>query len=530
MEFDEVNRVNNIFPLFDKNAKSCYQDFYHLKLFGIKIPVMLKEYISFAVVYLYSPIVLFENPLVGIRVLSFVYFVVAMTLLYIFARKHNYYIAFFVALLMTTSPLMYPGVILNKLTVYQIIFALFSFHFFYAYFCKSHKLFDLFFATFLLLWTCNICFYFMWVVASLILATLLFFPAHWRKTFRSLKNILVIGAGFFLGLLHFILYNIARGFPTLKILFLKLIVPSEYNKRPVDFIKSPPFPAEMIMKLKSVIRMMGKYYGLHIGIFLIISMLFFLMFIILLKAKSIKKYQLYFFPFAVFLIMVPLIVMSPKTRRAHHYSFLLPFYYLSVASIFLLIADYFKLKGKFRYVLLSLPSLLLLLNFISSYRIIETYNHTHGTRYYSPAIFGLHEYIAENNIDSKKIIFLQWGMHAQLYFLRKGRFRINSRVTPLLKAESEAEKIDVISKYLMRYANWKVNTLYFPLYNNRVGNHLFVKNTNLAFFEFLRRYGGKLREIKVFHERTGEKVIHLYELRNIQELTEKLKPMYRKKD
>jgi hypothetical protein len=154
-------------------------------------------------------------------------------------------------------------------------------------------------------------------------------------------------------------------------------------------------------------------------------------------------------------------------------------------------------------------------NFLASNQIVAEVNRTGGTGLYSPAVFEFSDYLNQRDIDSQNVIFLTWGLHSQPYFLNKGRFHINHLVFQLIDKSNKAE-IQAVLKRLFSSPMARPqqgDSLHFPLYAQQ------RTDINEALIDLVREREGRLSLEKVFRERTGEEVIHLYRLDNVTEFS-----------
>ena len=147
---------------------------------------------------------------------------------------------------------------------------------------------------------------------------------------------------------------------------------------------------------------------------------------------------------------------------------------------------------------------------------------TRGKNHFSPAIFELHDYIRTESLQSEDIIFLEWGMYTQLYFLNQGEFKINSLVFQLYDTRNYDERKAELIKLFTRQKNpLRSDKLYFPVYHDS-----FDKRNDAILNDFHRFIGennGTLNKIMTFYETNGDEIIMVYELDNAPQFIETVK-------
>jgi len=522
MEIDEVNRLNNLIPLFNGNAEPCNQSIFDINLFGFDIPLMYKVYISSAFIIKYLPLGLFEDYFFGLRLLHFCYFVISIIAFFLIISKYNLYIAFFSSLLMVTSPIFYPIVRIGFARSLYVFSLSLSFLCFYNFFNKpTNKGINLFLAVFILFFTANQNFYFIWIITALFITSILFYPNYYKPIVTSFKNLLTVLLAFGLGLANFIIYNVSQGFPTISTLFLKLFKLEEYNKRPISFRAARPLLDEFSIRWQCISNFFSDNFDFYLVLNLMGVVIVLLALWRIIKIKRCRDFKIYFFPFIVFLIIMGEILISPNTLFRSKYVYLAPFYELSILSSVLLFAQLFISKKYSKVFVIGIPILILALNFCTSNRIVKKTNEKgmvtfnpaflEHNDHFSPVIFELNDYLSNHNIESDDIIFLVWGMQAQLYFLNKGNFRTNSLIYRLLDKETEKDKQKILKSFFLSYkikSKKRIN-LYFPLYVN------LRTDINNAFFNFVELHNGKIRLEKTFCDKNGKEILRLYKLENL---------------
>ncbi len=508
MEMDEVSRVINVIPLVNSHAEPLQRALFGFDLFGRYIPVMFKQYISSAYLLRFLPLAFFNDYLFGIRFLHWFYFVLSLSVFYLVMTKFSNYLAVFGTLLVATSPLFYPQVRISFADTLHILYLSVAGLFFERFFRHGQRKRDLFFG-FLLLFLCaNQMFYFSWVIAGLLLAGILLFPRETLSCFFPLSRSLVVALALMLGLVNFVVYNVAQGFPTLMVLFNRLFRPQVYNAAPIDYRPAQPFAEELARKLHQLplyFDTPGFYLGLYAAT-LLVTLLFAFH---LQRQGRFGENRLYFLPGLTTVIILGLILISPNSTRVGHYVFLIPFLQLSVLSAVLgagrILGGFGRLR---RIVLIGVPAVLVTFSFMVSNSVVVATNRTGGTVRFSPAIFDFVRYLDTHSIDSGDVLFTVWGLHLQPYFLHHGEFRMRRAIYELLARPTQADKEAFFEQYFSscRAVPERGDALYFPFFA-RVDVEV-----REALLDFLKRQNGTVVLEKVFPERNGQPAILLYRL------------------
>jgi len=515
MQADEVNRVINIIPLLHPDAGPIRQSTFELNIFGTKIPLMYKEYISTAYILRFLPLALFDDYLFGLRTLYWIYLVSSATVLFLVLRSRVPYMAYFAPLMMVTTPLYYPEIRIGFADSINVLFLGLGCHLISRFLQHPTSRSRLFWGTFCLFFAANQMFYFSWVIAGITLATLILYPRHWRRFVSGIKNWIVFVAASSLGLANVVIYNLASGFPTIHIFVNRLFFPDEYNKQPLDYSKTLPLAEDLWVKLSQVPGFLGPHWKFFVTVGLasiLITLAFSLKWA---REGRLAQKRVYLLPFLVLFMTLMLILLSPKTTRAGHYVYIIPFLQLEILTSILLLGGLFKSQRFSRLFLVGLPVLLVSVNFLASNQIVARTNQTGGTGLYSPAVFEFNDYLNEQKIDSNNIIFLTWGLHSQPYFLNKGQFHINQLIFKLIDKSTREEMLPVL-KHLFSSPMSRPkqgDSLYFPLYAQ------WRTDINKALIGLVETYDGRLILEKVFRERSGDDVILLYRLDNLSEFT-----------
>ena len=498
MEMDEVSRVSNIVPLFNPNAQPSDRGIFRVSVFGVTYPVMFKEYISSAYLIKFLPLGLFDDYLFGIRFLHLFFFLLAALSFFFFAQSHHLYVAAWTSLLMVTTPLLYPMVRIGFVETIHLFFLTVAAFLIRRFIRQPGRRGSLFWGVFVLSFAVNQSFYVIWVVAGVSLATLLLYPDVWRRCCRPVRNLAIAALAAVLGLVHFVYYNLAGGFPTLATAYYYLFDRERYNQNPVDLSPALPFLEELHNKFVHL----DLFYGPHSEVYLLMGLLmtaiFLFSFVKSLRAGQLRQDRIYFLPFLSLAAILALILISPKGTRQGHYTYIIPFEQLSMISALLLTARMLPWTAYAKRFLFAAPALLLLFNFYNSNQIVAKTNRTGGTVLFSPAVFEFNDYLSQRRIDSRNIHFLSWGLYAQPYFLSHGEFHVNHLVYQLIDKQP-AQQAEVLRSLFSssRARPARGDQLYFPLYARS------RTDINQALLNVVESYGGRLDLEKTFLERNG---------------------------
>jgi hypothetical protein len=514
MEFDEVYRLNNLIPLFNKAAYPAHQSIFNLHICGMSIPLMFKRYISSLAICFYLPMGLFKNYLFAVRFLDFFYFYMSIIGLFLIAAKYDIRLAFVISLLVATSPLFYPDIRFGSADSYHVFFIVLSLHLFYKYFNKTNSLVDLFLAVFFLAFAANVRFYVSWIIAAMILAGVICFPQYLRYLLSSFSRIAVVVCAFVAGLFNFVIYNVVTGFATFRPLYLRIFKTAEYNENPIDHKIAAPLSDAVTRKLNLFLSFLGPYFVLYVLVGGIIILAYGVAFYALVRQRQLGKYRIYFFPVVTCLFILTFILISPNTTRAGHYTYLFPFFQISLVAAMLLT---YKLFGKYKTVkafVMILPVFVIILNFYSSNLEVAKANKTCGTLFFSPAIYDLKSYLDQKGLDYNDVIHTEWGMYGQLYFLNKGERPIRS-IWQLIGTRTDRERQAILTSFFTSGEGDPVGDFYFPVYNN------LQKDIRTSLFQFIESNGGRLIKVKQFYEKSGDPIFALYKLPNSKEFVDR---------
>jgi hypothetical protein len=511
IQFDEVYRVNNLIPFFNPYSEPYTQAIFSINIFGTFIPIAYKSYISSATLLPHVPLFFWDDYLMGIRDLYVLYFFLSIIVFFIIlSRFVNFKFSFLTSLLLATSPILFPEIRFGFAYSLHIVILSIAFYFLYLFKLKKKPIY-LFMGIFLLFAGANIYFYFLWVIASLLITSIIFYKDFWKEILFSPKNVFVIVSALTLGFINFILYNLYSDFASFKPLISRIFFPSEYELNPIDYKFSPPLIEDIIRKFDAIMNFFGDFGYIYLAIGTITLLLFGLVTIKLIKQNRLYDYKNYYFCLVNSILILAFILITPNTTRAGHYCFLIPFIQLTILSLVLLSTKIYKLKNIHVFGVAIFIILISLNGFITGGEITQSCE-DRGKGYFSPAIFDLDEYIDKHQIDSKNILFVQWGMYSQLYFLNKGEFTIKSLVFQFLGAEDSQERVVLLEKFLIsNYIENEQEELYFPIYKGLDTKSKQIYEDTLS---SLSLHGGKIDLIATFNETNGEPLIYLFKLSN----------------
>ena len=519
MDNDEVLRIIPVIQYFNRHATPINQSIFSIHLFGHVIPIMFKEYISSLYPFLYTPIVLFNNYFIGVRVMHLFYFIASILVFFIVFFKANRFIGLWSSLIIVTSPLLYPELREGFVHTWHFIAVALSFYFFKIFFNDNRKCIYLFLAIFILSLMTNIVFYFSWIFAAFILASLLLFSDYWLIIIKSVKYVIVSILAVFLGLFNYVIYNIMNGYPTFMKLYLSIFNTSKYNKNPIDYHRLGSISEEIKIKILSLSHNFDGYYTIYFFVLILLILLSSFVFYVLIKKGKFKENRVYFLPFLIFLFTLFFILISPKAQRAGHFVFLFPAYQLAIVSMLYVLKEKILHQKLVKYIIYISLSSFVLFNFYVSYDKISKINITGGTGLHTTAIYKLEGYIKTKKLNINKFVFLQWGMVSQLYLFNKGEMKPDSLIFALFDKSKEEQ--DKIFLYYLLKKNNITGKNYFPLFFKV--NEAKIDNVKDNFLDFVTSHGGHLKIEKIFYEKNmKDKAIELYTIENIKQFRKKI--------
>ena len=504
LQFDNVFRINNILPLLNQDAIKYNQSISNLNIGGYSIPLMYKNYISSIQILKYLPLVFFNDYYLGFKIINFIYFVIYAVGIYILLKVINKRMAIIVSIYIISNPIIYPMALFNFVRIDHIFLTLLSIYLIYLFMYKERKKKYLFWGSFILSFSANLYFYNIWTIAAIFLTSIIFFYHEWRTILDSYKEILISVCGFSLGFFNYIYFNVSEGFPSLKPLIFRFFNAKEYNKVAIDYVQVTSFSDEFNMKLRIFKGFFGDFFHIYIFIFISLLFLYLLILYIVLKTDKLKENRLFFLPLITTFFLFTFIMISPNAKRPEHFNYLSPFLELSIISPIIFLYKSYN-RRKLRKLLLIFTIFILVVNIVSSYTFVRESNENKGTGYYSRSVLDLNSYIIDNDINSENTLHTQWGMYAQLYFLNKGMYNINSLVFQLKEKKTDIERYRVLDSYFQSIENNR--TIYIPLYS-------FLDNDiSTSVLSFFKNNKAKIEKIVSFSDTNGIEVIDLYKLK-----------------
>ncbi|GAB4249333.1 MAG: hypothetical protein Kow00109_25410 [Acidobacteriota bacterium] len=504
MEMDEVTRVNNVIPLLHPDAEPNRQAIYEIRLGGWTVPIMYKFYISSAYVIRWFPLAFFDDYLFGIRFLHLFYFALSCTVLFWYLARRDLYLGAAVGLLVATSPFFYPEV---RIGFADSLFLAFLVP---AAYCAERAWRDppgrffLFLGAFFLAFAANQMFYFTWVIAGLTVSAALLRPEPVKVLARSTGNWLAVAAGLGLGMIHHVVYNLTHGFPVLRILLGPLLGRLGFGAIRIDYAELESPDEGLAVKLDTLRVTLSEAWTPYLVLF---AVALFAALGLALKRKD----RTLLFPAVASLAILAFIFLTPRAFRPGHYVYLSPFLELSLVIPFWLAAREFGRRRFLPSLLRVFPLFLVALNFWTSNAEVVEVNRTGGRGLFSPATLAFNRYLEREGIESHNVVFFVWGLHAQPYFLQKGRFYIKNWVYRLIDLRDEQAQQRVYERFFRSVDSRPVrgDLLYFPFWSE------FRSDLRESFVRFVADRGGKLSLVEVFTERNGDPAILFYRLEGV---------------
>ncbi|MGM9669574.1 MAG: hypothetical protein ACI3VZ_07450 [Faecousia sp.] len=519
MQFDEVYRVCNLFSMFFKDAEPFNQAIYSIRVFGRDIPIMYKDYISSFCITPMFPILFFENVLVALRSMYIFYFLLALILFY---YAFGFYtgdrtLAMLTTLFIAVNPVLHPQLQVHFATIRDLIPISVL-----LILMKRGKLNwkSIFIGVFVLCLSANIAFYSVWHIAAFFIVSVVFYPKFWPAVIKSWKNILAVILGGCIGLFHFVLYNVMNGFPTVKTLVNSIFFVEKYNESAIDYKTSSGVLGELPGKLEKL----KEYLGGSASFFLVVLLA--ATFLIIFEVWYIKRHKrselagigkIVLVSLVCFYLTFVFILVSPNAKASHHFCYLVGFYSAAAVGAIWLMG---KLMPGAKMLMTACALVMIGVSAFQTGADVLKELKSGGTGNFSPAIFDLHDYLEENEIDDEDMMFIDWGFHAQLYFLNRGDFKIQEVVFQLMNSD-ETRVFENLMHFFDRVDK---EELFFVAYDSdmetllKEGDVSSLGDPSRRFAEFVDQCGGEITEVQQFYERDGEDVFALYRLSGIPEI------------
>ena len=347
----------------------------------------------------------------------------------------------------------------------------------------------------------NIVFYLAWELFGAVFVCLVLFPKKVWEIVRRVKNLLAIVAGMLLGMIHYVIYNLFNGFPTFQTLWLSIFNTEKYNENAIDNKQLGGLFDEVLIRFGYL-----KAYA-WIGVMGCILLMTAAAVILIIWACYKKRWPeiRYFIASMLWLYAVAgAILISPNTTRAGHYIYLIFPFTAALVSLCIWIKK--RVSPKVACALLVTVAAGCMAH--STYRVCVA-NDNKGTGYFTPAIFELTDYTADHDMDDD-VFFVEWGFHAQYYFMHKGDFTIREMVWRLQDVDSSQEAEELSEEYLSWMLEEK-DVCYFPCYLKKDGS---IQSEDVALFiESAEACGFEVTPEKDFYETNGARpIIRLYQV------------------
>lgn len=423
MEYDEVYRINNWFPIFNKDAYPYNQTICSIHIGNLEIPLMLKSYISYFAIVPYMAVAWFENSFFVLRGLYFLYTLAGILAIYFFLEKYNTRIAVTATLLLAVNPLIFPYIRYGWANLlYGIGFAAAAA--FWNKYIRSKKLRYLWLSVFVLCFQVNIQFYFMWVAAALIFTIFILYPKRFFDAVFHVKNILVIICAVVLGLINYVIYNVKTGFPTVMALWNYLFNRDKYNQNAIDNVKTESFSDALIYKLQTYLACVGIWKELFLCFVALLLLSNFILAVVFIYRKQIQDKKIYFMPGLVTIVSFALLCISPNSQGPHHLTYIVIPFMLWIACTFELFLGLYE-NGPTKHLIYGAAFAMTVVFFIQSNVSVVEANQTEGKDYFSSNIYDLIDYVDHHEeITDSNMLFIQWGFASQIYFMNNGEFEI----------------------------------------------------------------------------------------------------------
>lgn len=525
VQFDEVFRFNNLIPLFEPGAEPYNQSICTLRVAGLKIPLVYKNYVSTLSVLPYAPAGFFDDYVYGRRVTGMALNMLAVCLLCLslawrlrLPAATSLILVVLTGLLVVSNPLVYSGGIVDPLwhlaPVAVVILAL-------PRSVEALSARRLFLLALMVGLTINVSFYSIWIAAAGVIAAVLLAPRDCWKVVRCPKKLTAMIVGLVIGAANYVLYNIMSGFRSVMPLFDKLFRPEQYARHPIDMKSSAPLSVEIPAKLQRLDLWMGDFSIPSVILWTAIGLTTLCLAIVLWRRSGARAAKLAVLPVVLFLLVFGMILISPNTTRSGHYMLLSPFLELTGVSV---VVSIFVLWRPVRWAVAVAMLLLAVIvggNVYASWPKGERLARVGGTGRFSPAISDLHRYLLSHNIRDQQLAFLQWGFNSQLYCFNKGHFRANSWVFPLMGQKASRQQI--MEGMFLSKVFASQDLMYFPLYHSAST----AGDESESLLECLRRtvteHGGSIRIEQTFFERDGRTpVMVLYAVTGISSIRREL--------
>ncbi|HEY8270117.1 MAG TPA: hypothetical protein VIG33_04465 [Pseudobdellovibrionaceae bacterium] len=533
VEMDEVLRLNPLFPLIGKTVPYPDQGLYYIDLFGVRIPLVFKLYVSSAIMLPYYPLTFFADPFVGLRVMSGFYLFLAGVTVYLVAKKYSRIWAFLLALSILMSPLLGAHLLVRQAQTYHIICYALSFYFIRKFLennnQKNRNFIYVFFSSFFIFLAMNLEFYAAWSVVSLALVVPLLCWPQVKAYFAEgkAKLIFLLGA---VGCINFIWYNLADGLPVLRTVYSYVFKIEEYNKEPIDGRNIVSLSEDFGSKWSSLRHYWGPSFRVFLLLFAIMAVITLICLFRDIKKKQ-KTHFLFYVPFFVTLFVCVFIFLSPKANRSGHFAHVHPFLNLCFFLLPVLVFNLKETKKWFFYFCSFLPIAFLGLNIVAVNASLKNALVRYSTGLWSSSFNTLNHYLEETPEVYNKMVVLNWGFSEQLFFLNKGQKLPVEFVFPVMMRASQSEMINDYQVFFesvgsgeffkYRHMDAKKEELVFLKFIK--GSAAAINRSNEALEVFLKEKDGQYEVLKEFADSDGTPLFHIIRLKNPEVFYNKVK-------
>jgi hypothetical protein len=417
MNFDEVFRANNLWPWLDPAAAPWDQTMSSLPTPFGEIPLLYKQYVTSTSILRTLPAAAFEDKLEALRWLHRVYFLLGCSALLLALLPIHRGWAVTTALLVAVQPIFYPtatvGMALPDHLLWIALLVVLA-----RRWRAGTSATPLLLAAFAAGVAVNQQIYFLWVVAALAVTVPLVRPGEVAGVLLRRPAVaagaVVLGL---LGLFNYLPYNLANGFETLRPLFLNLLDPEAYGREAIDHARAVP----LLEGIRQRLALLDAWTGGAALFWAPLAAIVTAQAALALHRGEAQRDVL--LPPLMAATVLILILLSPNATRPGHYVYLSPWLEMTLALPML------RLRRPVRPVAVALALLPLAIGafqFQHADRVMATYRAHGGQGLQSPATLTAARFALEHGAGGRGVLYLQWGLYSQPYFLSGGRFRVQA--------------------------------------------------------------------------------------------------------
>jgi hypothetical protein len=457
MNYDEVLRLAPYLRLVHPEAAKVDQAIYSLKLGTVSIPIMLKSYISSLGPLSLVPALFFERQPAGLRLIEMLYFLICVSILFLFLRGYDFALAAWTSLLVATAPHLYPEVRFGFVTLLHVVFLVAAAVLARKGMKRPTETLPWFGAGVAVGLCVNVLFYSLWTLAGLASALCVVFPQETWNVIRRVSRVGAFAAGVAVGAVNFVIFNLATAGGSLRPLWVGLFDRTEYNRDPIDYRVLPQFSVEISNKLRELAQIVGEGQTIAAAAFAAIVGLMIVTFVVgavVLRRRGPweLRHRACFFSPVAFTVSFLAILVTPKSGRAGHWAFVSPLLELAIVSVALLVARELLPSlsvAQRRGILAGGLTIVAGLFFAMSNFAVVQANATKGEFSFSPAIYAINDELSKRAPGNFEAIAVDWGFWSQLYFLSNGRLPVTELSFRLANQKYAAAR-DVLGTELAR--------------------------------------------------------------------------------